>query len=208
MNRNLTEYIALCKSILWQSFFLSSLTKYTTWESRRWVLYTPIMLSSWVRPSHFTSYHFLVVSPQKILFFGILFTIILLYFSLIVSSYSIKDKSQQLPPWSSHHSVVPHFVFLRFVIRSGKATLRTRLQSKKAAVVCLRRTPTADCACQDYVRTFMVATQVLTLRDSHLHLLVPTHDKHQGAVLCPLAGVLCCSIVSLLFLCWHMFSPL
>lgn len=52
------------------------------------------------------------------------------------------------------------------------------------------------------------ATRVTGLRNSHLHLLAPTRDKHQRVVLCPqCCAVLLCCVISLLFLCSHMSFP-
>ena len=53
-----------------------------------------------------------------------------------------------------------------------------------------------------HVRAFYRELHALrVLRDSHLHLLAPTRDKHQRVVLCPrCCAVLLCCVISLLLL--------
>lgn len=93
-------------------------------------------------------------------------------------------------------SVVPHFVLLHFITRSGKATFRTRLQ-RLSSCCCLRQYTTADCVCQDIHRS--CTPHIFNLGDSHLHLLTPTHDSHHHVGLCP-----CCWAGFFLCFCFFM----
>lgn len=112
--------------------------------------------------------------------------LILLYFSAILSSHFIKGKHQQLPPRKPSPppfpscSVVPHFVCLHFIVRSGKATLRPRLQSE------------SSCCC---LRRGRLCMHTFSLWDSHLHLLAPTHDKHQCSARVAVQEFLLCRVI-------------
>lgn len=103
----------------------------------------------------------------------------ILYFSNIYSSHCIflplfhlissRTNTNRSHLESSPHSVVPHFVCLHFISRSGKATVRTRLQSESSCC-CLRHCTTSDCVCEDIYRSYTHIQFVgLTPTPAHAH---------------------------------------
>lgn len=126
------------------------------------------------------------VSPERrLVIVCIAFTLILLYFSPIISF-----NQGQTPPASIQTASPVVFVCLHFLIRSGKAASRTRLQSESSCC-CLRRYTTAGCSCQDIYRSYthsLCGTHTYTC--SHPRITT-TNMQHFDCVLSSLC-LLCC----------------
>jgi len=122
------------------------------------------------------------------------YTVILLYFSPILSSNFITDKRQHLG--SFPRCVVPHFVCLHFLIGSGKSNFQNSTSKRRQllfegnVLLCM----------SGYLHRSRTCS---VFRDSHLHLLAPTHHKHQRSAL----GTACFFLRHVIsaFLCCHMF---